>query len=197
MASSVQNVPVCKGNHMLKSIFFCKRCAGDYPSINPSLDRVFFCKDCSPAALMSHTHVGDRSTVAQQSFETVYQNFKDEVSFQNFMTFARFMEKNAPRHLSREEITATMNELMAKNPPIYQNAVRKGPLTLADLTSSKYRRWLVESHFWERPYANSINTQVESYVSEQFKVEPADPWANFSIEFNGNLAAAVDLSKEI
>ena len=57
------NRPLCPKNHNLKSVFFCKKCARDYPTLNASIDRFFFCRECNPGVMTSHSHLTDRYSV--------------------------------------------------------------------------------------------------------------------------------------
>jgi hypothetical protein len=57
-----------------------------------------------------------------------------------------------------------IKEIIKKNPPIYLSALKNEPISLEDLNSFKYRKWLADSHFWERPYGNTINSLIETYV---------------------------------
>jgi hypothetical protein len=57
---------LCSGNHTIKEIYFCKRCAGEY-DIHHSLDRVFFCAKCY--GLSDHSkHMSDRFSVTAGPF---------------------------------------------------------------------------------------------------------------------------------
>jgi hypothetical protein len=137
--------------HPVKSLFFCKNCAGQQ-----KFEAAMYCEECHPEFKAIHqVHSYDKKLITSEFFETPYKNFKDDLILHLRRDFIDVYKKDHPG-LSVAEYKQAFAEAVRKSNDVYKMALIDCKLNhKTEFENPEYRKWLIAHQFWvQKPSAS-------------------------------------------